>query len=473
MVRFLYLIKPFLGFLPEVAQPEKKINFNEKILWTVVTLFIYLVCCQIPLYGMRSTDASDPFYWIRMAMASNKGTLMELGISPILTAGLVMQFLSGTKIIEVDQSLKEERALYNGAQKLLGLIITICQGTAYVFNGMYGDVKDLGVGNGLLIIFQLTAAGIIVGILDELLQKGYGLGSGITLFIATNICEAVIWRAFSPTTMNSGRGTEYEGAVVALFYLLMTKPDKGKALKEAFYRSNLPNMTNLFATVLVFLIVIYVQGFRVELPVKNSRMRGQQGTFPIKLFYTSNIPIILQSALVGNLHFLSSMIYKRYSGNIFVNFLGQWKDGEGVSQGANVPTGGLAYYISPPHTWAEISDDPVRAVFYLMFVLSSCALFSRYWIEISGEGPKDIAKRLKDQGLVFTGARDSMAHTVKKLNRYIPTAAAFGGLSIGFLTIVADFLGAIGSGTGILLAVTIICTYYEQFNREQESLSFL
>ena len=178
---------------------------------------------------------------------------------------------------------------------------------------------------------------MVVIILDELLQKGYGLGSGISLFIATNICESIIWKAFSPTTINTGRGTEFEvstyvrscdgfvsipfllffinflftewlysemvllcimlsflphflmfylfsyfllcillispplpfplhpfyilqGALIALFHLLITRQNKVRALKEAFYRSNLPNLTNLLATVLIFLIVIFFQG---------------------------------------------------------------------------------------------------------------------------------------------------------------------------------------------------------------------
>jgi protein transport protein SEC61 subunit alpha len=94
---------------------------------------------------------------------------------------------------------------------------------------------------------------------DELLQKGYGFGSGISLFIATNICESIIWKSFSPTTINTGRGTEFEGAIVALFHLLITRSNKIQALKEAFYRQNLPNVTNLLATVVVFLVVIYFQ----------------------------------------------------------------------------------------------------------------------------------------------------------------------------------------------------------------------
>jgi len=452
-----------MGILPEVQTPERKVPFKEKVLWTAITLFVYLVCCQIPLYGIRSNDSSDPFYWMRVILASNRGTIMELGISPIVTSGLVMQLLAGAKIIEVDQSDKEERALFNGAQKLFGMIITICQGTAYVMSGMYGSVSDLGVGNTLLIIIQLFAAGVVVLLLDELLQKGYGLGSGISLFIATNICENIVWKAFSPTTINTGRGTEFEGAIIALFHLLITRQDKVRALKEAFYRQNLPNLTNLLATALVFVIVIYFQGFRVDLPVKNMKQRGASGSYPIKLFYTSNIPIILQTALVSNLYFLSQLLYKRFSDNILVNLLGRWHETQG---GQNIPVGGIAYYISPPISWADILADPFRALFYVTFVLTACALFSKTWPEVSGSSARDVAKQLRDQQMTMRGHRDISLE--KELQRYIPTAAAFGGLCIGFLSVVADFMGAIGSGTGILLAVTIIYQYFEIFVKEQQ-----
>lgn len=387
---------------------------------------------------------------------------MELGISPIITSGLVMQLLAGSRIIEVNQSLKEDRALFNGAQKLFGILITIGEAIAYVVSGMYGDLNTLGAGNAILIILQLFAAGMVVIILDELLQKGYGLGSGISLFIATNICESIIWKAFSPTTINTGRGTEFEGAIIALFHLLITRQNKLRALREAFYRSNLPNLTNLISTVLIFLIVIYFQGWRVDLPLKYAKYRGQQGKYPIKLFYTSNMPIILQTALVSNLYFLSQLLYNRYGGNILVRILGVWKELK-ENPGNSVPVSGIAYYISPPQTLAEIGRDPIHAIFYLIFILASCALFSKTWIEVSGSSPKDVAKQLRDQQLILKGHRNNSI--VHELNRYIPAAAAFGGMCIGALTVLADFLGAIGSGTGILLAVTIIYQYYEMFEK--------
>ncbi|KAL5561361.1 hypothetical protein UlMin_031108 [Ulmus minor] len=196
--RVLHLVRPFLAFLPEVQYADRKVPFREKVIYTVISLFIFL---------------------IHVILASNCGIVMELGITPIVTSGLVMKLLAGSKIIEVDNSVREDRALL-----------------------MYGNINQLGVGNAILIILQLFFAGIIVIWLDELLQKGYGLGSGISLFIATNICENIIWKAFSPTTINSGRGAEFEGDVITLFPLLITSSDK-----------NLPNVTNLLATVLIFL----------------------------------------------------------------------------------------------------------------------------------------------------------------------------------------------------------------------------
>merc|ERR1719437_247393 len=328
---------------------------------------------------------------------------------------------------------------------------------------------DLGAGNAILIIMQLFVAGVIVIVLDELLQKGYGLGSGISLFIATNICENIVWKAFSPSTMNTGKGTEFEGAIIALFHLLFSRSDKFGAIKEAFYRQNAPNLTSLFATVLVFFVVIYFQGFRVDLAVKNQKIRGQMGSYPIKLFYTSNIPIILQTALVSNLYFFSQLIYKRFKANMLVNLLGQWQELD--YGGQSIPVGGLAYYMSPPNTFSDIWEDPIHALFYVAFVLISCALFSKTWIEVSGSSARDVAKQLRDQQMMFKGHRESSL--VHVLEMYIPTAAAFGGMCIGMLTIVADFLGAIGSGTGILLAVTIIYQYFEMVYKEKEQGNML
>ncbi|KAK3005030.1 hypothetical protein RJ639_016769 [Escallonia herrerae] len=373
--RVLHLVRPFLSFLPEVQSADRKVPFREKVIYTVLSLFIFLVCSQFPLYGIHSTTGADPFYWMRVILASNRGTVMELGITPIVTSGLVMQLLAGSKIIEVDNNFL--LPLRNGAQKLLGILIAVDEAVSYVLSGMYSSVGQLGVGNAILIIIQLCFAGIMVICLDELLQKGYArisfgkhlvqpqltVGVELNLKVLLSLCvhllitrtdkvralrEAfyrqnlpnvtnllatvlvfliVIYFQGRPTTINSGCGAEFEGAVIALFHLLLTRTDKVRALRESFYRQNLPNVTNLLATVLVFLIVIYFQGFRVVLPVRSKNARGQQGSYPIKLFYTSHMPIILQS-MVSNHYIISQLLHRKYSGNFLVNLLGKWKESE-------------------------------------------------------------------------------------------------------------------------------------------------
>ena len=392
-----------------------------------------------------------------MIIASNRGTLMELGISPIVTAGTIIQTLAGSHVIDVNMDLKSDRELYQTAQKLFALIISFGQALVYVFTGMYGQPSDLGAGVCLLLVLQLVVAGLIVILLDELLQKGYGLGSGISLFIATNICETIIWKAFSPTTVNTGRGPEFEGAIIALFHLLITWSNKTRALKEAFYRQNLPNVMNLVSTVAVFAIVIYLQGFRVEIPVKSNRFRGQRGTYPIKLFYTSNMPIMLESALTANLFLISQMLFNRFPDNILIRMFGIWEPKEGTNQMHAIS--GLAYYISPPINLREALLDPIHSALYITFMLSACAFFSKTWIEVSGSSARDVAKQLKDQQMIMAGHREQSMY--KELKRVIPVAAAFGGACIGALSVFSDLIGALGSGTGILLATTIIYSYFE------------
>jgi len=251
--------------------------------------------------------------------------------------------------------------------------------------------------------------------------------------------------------------------------LLVARNDKVRALQEAFYRPHLPNVVNLLATFLVFIVVVFFQGFRVPLnTVTKSGDRSQPHI--VKLFYTSNMPIILQTSVVSNINFFSQILYRRFGGNFLVNLLGKWKEREYSQNGQMFPEGGIAYYITAPQTLWEMFSDPIHAVFYITFVLTTCAIFSKLWITISHTTPRDVAKKLKQEGRWLVQARQTEEDMANVLEKYIPVAASFGGLCIGALTILADFLGAIGSGTGILLAVTMINQYYEILQQEGQDL---
>jgi len=131
---------------------------------------------------------------------------MELGISPIITSGMVLQLLKGVKLLDIGDTAQDRR-LFNSAQKLLGMVMTLAQAVAYVLSGMYGSLEELGGFNAALVVLQLFGSGVLVIVLDEMLQKGHGIGSGINLFIATSTCENIVWDLLSPQTINVGNGT--------------------------------------------------------------------------------------------------------------------------------------------------------------------------------------------------------------------------------------------------------------------------
>jgi len=466
-MKAIHLLRPLLPLIPEVEKPRQKVAFREKILWTTCGLLIFMVCSNLPLYGVKRAKTSDPFYWMRVILASNTGTLMELGVSPLVTTGMVLQLLQGAKVLDVNLDSREDRVLFNAAQKVVGLLVTVAEAAAYVASGMYGDVATIGLGNALLIVAQLFFAGLVLLMLDEMLQRGYGLGSGVSLFIASHISETIVWKAFSPTTVNTGRGTEFEGAILAFFHLLVVRSNKFHAIREALYRQNLPNITQLAATVLVFGLCIYMQGWRVNLTIKLQRSRGLEKQYPIKLFYTSNMPIILQTALVSNIYFVSQMLYNQAPNSPFIKLFGEWAvtSPERSAITHAIPVGGLAWLISPPASLSDMFYDPFHALFYLLFTTTACAVFGRTWTEISGTSVRDVAREMRQNQVVMKGHRDTA--TARILGRYIPIAAALGGICIGLLTVLADYVGAIGTGTGILMTVTIIYQYYEAFMKEQ------
>ena len=182
----------------------------------------------------------------------------------------------------------------------------------------------------------------------------------------------------------------------------------------------------------------------------SSRQRGMRGSYPVRLFYTSNMPIMLQAALSSQIFLVSQMLFSRFPDNLLVRLMGQWEPREGSAQ--LHAASGLAYYMSPPMNFTEALLDPIKTAVFTMYMLVACAVFSKTWIEVSGSSPRDVAKQLKEQGLVMAGHREQSMY--KELKRVIPTAAAFGGAVIGALSVVSDLMGALGSGTSILLAVT-------------------
>ncbi|CEG71430.1 Putative Preprotein translocase, SecY subunit [Rhizopus microsporus] len=462
-LRVLSLFKPFMALLPDIAPPDRKVPFYERIVYTGVALLAYMVMSQLPLYGIKSSDSSDPLYWLRTVLASNRGTLTELGVLPILTSGMIIQFLAAANFFRVDFSLRQDRALFSGAQKLFAILIAASQAILLVLAGHYGNPSDIGTVGSALLVLQLVSSSVVILLLDELLQKGYGLGSGINIFIAASVSQNVFWKLLSFSSVATYRGNEYEGAIVSVFHLLGSRSSKIRALKDAFYRPDLPNAMSAIATIAMFAFTTYLLGFRVELSVKSNRMRSQRASYPIRLFYTSAMPVILQSALYANVLLVSYLLYTYFENNFLVHVLGVW--GTFDDSGLLAPVGGIAYYLSAPHGLIDAIFHPIHTLLYAALTIITCAYLSKLWTDISGCSSRDVAKKLKDQQVTIAGYRDISMY--KELNRVILPAASVGGATLALMSTTADILGCIGTGSGILISVLVIFEFFEMFAREQ------
>jgi preprotein translocase subunit SecY len=458
MVRFIELFKPLARFFPNISAPDRKVNFNEKVFWTAMALIIYFVMSHVPLYGTQGMSQQDPLGALRVIFASNRGTLMELGIGPIVTAGLILQVLAGSRMVNIDMTDPEDRSMFTSASKILAIVMTVFEASAYILGGTYGNIT---LQTQIIILAQLVVAGTIVMLLDELLQKGWGLGSGISLFIAAGVAQSIWWDSISPMGP-MGDGKLY-GAIIAFAQGIA----RGDVLVNIFYRSQgLPDMVAFFTTLVVFAIIIYFNGMRVEVPVSYAKYRGFKGKFPLKLLYVSNIPVIFAAALFGNIYFISQIIWSRYNqgnANFWLNLIGQFTTSAQQYQ----PTGGLVYYVVPPHSLSGVLADPVRAGVYAVLMVVFCVFFAVTWVEVGGMDANTVAKQLLDSGMQIEGFRRSQMPIRQLLQRYIPVITILGGIIIGVIAASADFLGAFGSGTGILLTVGIIEQYYQILVQER------
>ena len=461
MGRFLELFRPISRFVPEVKAPERKVSFNTRLMWTALALIVYLIMAETPLYGVaKKGDQVDALFTMRVIFAATQGTLLELGIGPIVTAGLIIQLLAGSDIIGFDNTDPEDRALFTTASKVFSFLMVVLQASLYIIGGYYGRID---FGTSLILFGQLIAAGFIIMMLDELVQKGWGIGSGISLFIVAGITKGIWWSSFSILgPLSDGKRL---GAIPAFIEAIM----KREPVWSWFYRpggSNTPDMIGLLTTLAVFAFVVYIEGMRVELPISHSMFRGFRGKMPIKLLYVSNIPVILAYALFANFQLWGQIAWSRWNQdntNIFLNLLGQYNQTErGI-----YPINGLTYYISSPGSLDAVMRDPLRALVYMLIVVAICVIFSMTWLEIGGLGAENVADQLLGSGMQVPGFRRSRRPIVSLLNRYIPTITVIGGLIVGLLAAVSEFFGVFGSGMGALLCVSILYQYYQTLVQEQ------
>jgi len=456
-------------FLPTVEKPVYKQSLNKKLAWTGLVLIVYfLMSSQLfgNVYGV-SPDISSQFKSIQMLFGSEFGTLMTVGIGPLVNASIILQLLVGSKIINWDQSDPDDKKKYEVTQKVLSIAFCFLMSFAFVIGGAVPPVNN-ALPTILLVVLQLGMGGLIVMFLDEIVSK-YGVGSGISLFIAAGVIKTIFIGLFSPCIA---------GSVAGRVLFSSGNPPIGHVWSVLLYITNsefgqiIIPLLPIITTLVVFFIIIFAQGIAIEIPLAFSAVRGFGRRWELKLFYTSNIPVILTAAMLSMITLVGGMAARPTLSdpNMKCGFMGCIE----TTQNGDQPVSGLVYYLSAPRnllmdaiTGIFTSKDLVRALTYLTFMVTVCVVFSVFWISTSGMDAESIANQLIDSGMQIPGYRRDPKIIKGVLNRYIPPLAVLGGASIGLLASFADFTGALGTGTGILLTVTIIYQFYEQLKNER------
>ncbi len=492
----LYTLKPLIERWPAVSKPEGHVNFRTKISWTVLCLVIYFILTNIMIYGV-SGIVLDMFAGFRAIMAGASGSIMHLGIGPIVTASIILQLFVGAKIIKLDLTKKEDKAIYQGTQKILVIVMILVEAIPQVYGYLNPSDSLIGmVGGGwssAIIISQLFMGAFLVFLMDELISK-WGIGSGISLFIAAGVSQAIFTGLFNwlpgQTSLPLSVFNPPAGAIPGTYYMT-SQMSLGEIVDHGFqwifigHQGFQNAIVPVLGTIFIFLIVVYTESSRIELPLAHGKVRGARGRYPIRLIYASNIPVILMAALLANINMFALLFYT-HPGMKNIPFLGgQWWIGAyDTAAGSTAPIAGGAWYLSNlngingwlmPILSGGVPGGhapwqyALKVIIYLSVMIFGSILFAKFWIETTDMGARSVAKQIQSSGMQIPGFRRDPRVLGRVLERYIPVVTIIGGFAVGALAGFADAIGTVGnaSGTGLLLTVGIMINLYEQIAKEQ------
>ena len=487
----LYAFKPLIERWPAVSKPEGHVNFRTKILWTLTCLILYFILTNVTIYGL-SDKVVDLFANYRFIMAGASGSIMHLGIGPIVTASIILQLFVGAKIIKLDLQKKEDKAIYQGFQKILVIIMIFVEAIPQIFGYLKpSEGLELAVGGDMaafIIVIQLVIGALLVFFMDELISK-WGIGSGISLFIAAGVSQAIFTGLFNWLPVGGGAATltNPPAGVIPGTYYFITNMNLGDITSYGYQTMFVGNaqigyqnaIVPLIGTIFIFLIVVFAESSRIELPLAHGGVRGARGRYPIRLIYASNIPVILMAALLANINMFALLLYQS---NLPL-LGGQWWIGKYDLTLSTQAIGGGAWYLSSPggvNSWLipimsggdmlhGSLQYALKVIIYMSVLIIGSILFAKFWIETTDMGPSAVARQIQSSGMQIPGFRRDPRVLKKVLERYITVVTVIGGAAVGALAGFADMVGTIGnaSGTGLLLTVGIIIHLYEDIAKEQ------
>ncbi len=445
-------IQTILNYIPEVKKPvEKKLDFNKKLKWTLIILAAFFVLGNIPLYG-TSPGFLEQFAFLQTILASQFGTIISLGIGPIVMSSIILQLLVGASILKIDIKTEEGKKYFQGLQKIGVLFFILFEAIVYVIMG--GIQANTGFAG--IVIFQLVLGGLAIMFMDEVTQK-WGFGSGVSLFIVAGVAWSLFTALFQfvgtagENCLADFANTPCSGSVLVIIQSVISgAPTEALAAGAA-----------IIVTALIFLGVVWAQSLKVEIPLSYERIRGYGVKWPLSFFYSSVIPVILVAALAANIQLFGGLLERWLERP---TFLGSFSNGQPVS--------GLAFWLGSTNIVQAIIRGSLQtsfigqAIIHLVFYMAFSALFAVFWVKTSGLDETSQAKNILSSGLQLPGFRKDPRVLESILKRYIMPLTIMGGLAIGALAAIADLLGALTGGTSILLAVMITYQLYQSIAQQ-------
>ena len=469
--------------LPEVAAPkQKKLAFNERLKWTLISLVLFFLLGMIPLWPLGPNTLAQ-FEYLAIILGAEFGSLLSLGIGPIVTGSIILQLLNGAGILKFDLTTPEGKQKYQGIQKLVSILFIVFEAIIYVFMGGISPPTQIGAvvlsastlfQMKLILTFQLFLGGLIVLFMDEIVSK-WGFGSGISLFIAAGISKQIFIRLFSftDTAGNLFWESAYQGPIVGVLWSTIG------ALTSGNGQGAILGIVAIVATAVVFAIAVYSQAMKIEIPLSFGRVRGHGIRWPLQFIYTSNMPVILVASLFATLQLWMRLLQNSMGAGQPICWIGDvskwWCFPGGFAEGSGQAIGLLRVLNGPNLVdtiiraggqFSIIMPELIVSLIYILLMVGGSVLFSLFWVQTSGQDSASLAKQIMSSGLQIPGFRKDKRILQRILDRYIMPLTVMGGITVGFLAALADTMGALSRGTGILLTVMIIYKLYEDIARE-------
>ncbi|MBQ8140634.1 MAG: preprotein translocase subunit SecY [Clostridia bacterium] len=369
-------------------------ELRSKLLFTLLIIVLYRLGANIPVpyvdpavFESASAVAGGTIlYYLNILSgdALGRATLFALGVSPYITASIVMQLLT-IAIPPLERLAKqgdEGRKKITAITRLVTVALALVTAIGYAFYLDASDylVVELGWFNGAVIVACYCAGAALVMWLAEKINES-GIGNGISIILFANIIAGMFGIAQSiwTTVFTAGGFSGFSGVGLVI------------AIAE------------IIVLVGMIMIIVWMSDAERRIPIQYAKrvvgrkMYGGQNTnLPLKVNMAGVMPIIFANSIVAIPATIASFMN---SSNGFVTFINKW----------------FNY-----NTWP-----------YLIVFLVLLLLFAFFYVAISFN-PVEVANNIKNNGGAIPGIRSGKP-TVMYIKKILNRITLLGALIIAFI----------------------------------------